>query len=70
MFHVAETATSIRGIVDAITIRFTSQPLLLQVVEAPLLGSFPIYDSFVLHRTPENTWTVAAGYPLDSPAVA
>jgi hypothetical protein len=62
MFYVGESVTTIRGIVDAITARFTSQPFVLQVVAVPMFASFPTYDFFVLHRTEKKFWAVAAGY--------
>jgi len=61
MFHVAETATTLEGIVEEVCARFSDSPEVIQVVAVPMFASFPTYDFFLLHKGGEG-WTVAAGY--------
>jgi len=62
ILHVASSATTIAGIIDAVKVEFSKRPHVLQVVAVPYFASFPTYDFFVLHRADDAGWKVAAGY--------
>lgn len=62
MLHVAESATSLKGILNEVKARFFEAPKVLQVVAVPIFASFPTYDFFLLHRDGNNKWNVVVGY--------
>lgn len=62
MFHVAETAKELNGILSEVKARFMTDPEVVQVVAVPMYASFPTYDFFLLHREGERNWKVIVGY--------
>mmetsp|Transcript_24515 Transcript_24515/g.58165 ORF Transcript_24515/g.58165 Transcript_24515/m.58165 type:complete len:577 (+) Transcript_24515:284-2014(+) len=62
ILHVAHSATTITGVIEAVRIEFSQRPDVLQVVAVPYYASFPMYDFFVLHRADDVRWRIAAGY--------
>ena len=61
LFYAGQQATTIEGIVTAISRHFIHRDRVKQVVAVPLCPSFPVYDFFVLHRT-SGGWRTVAGY--------
>jgi hypothetical protein len=61
MFHIAECVKTIGDIIDAVSVRYSRAPQVLQLVAVPMFASFPTYDFFILHKC-EGGWKVAAGY--------
>lgn len=61
ILHVNNQATDIEGVIEVVTLEFSSRPNVLQVVAVPYYASFPMYDFFVLHRV-NRCWKIAAGY--------
>ena len=62
LFYVGQEATDIARIINAVALQFSLRTEVQQVVAVPLFASFPVYDFFVLHRTSNEKWEVAAGY--------
>jgi len=62
MFHVAETAKELDGILSEVKARFKTAPEVVQVVAVPMYASFPTYDFFLLHREGKRNWKVIVGY--------
>uniref|UniRef100_A0A6S8NPX8 Uncharacterized protein n=1 Tax=Amphora coffeiformis TaxID=265554 RepID=A0A6S8NPX8_9STRA len=62
MFHVAETANTLDGILSEVKSRFMTAPGFVQVIAVPMYASFPTYDFFLLHREGKRNWKVIVGY--------
>ena len=63
-FCVEKTSDCIATLINSVKLEFSQQHRLnvLQVLAVPMDRNFPKYDFFLLHRTHEGSWHVAAGY--------
>jgi hypothetical protein len=61
-FCPEQDCVCIQNVVAAITVRFSQNPQVLQVVAVPIFALFPEYDVFLLRRGNEDDWEVVVGY--------